>query len=80
MEQFSLEKYLENPQRKVVTGVGEPVRIVCTDMKGFAEDVNIVAVVTMSNGYETVRTYDSNGVFACVETYAKDNLYFAPQK
>lgn len=80
MEQFTLDKYLENPERKVVTGVGEPVRILCTDLKGFVEDVKIVAAVTLSNGYETIRTFDTNGVFACIETYTKDNLYFAPQE
>lgn len=31
MEQFSLEKYLENPQLYVVTRQGHPVRIICTD-------------------------------------------------
>lgn len=34
MEQFSLEKYLENTSRKVVTRDGRPVRIVCWDVKG----------------------------------------------
>lgn len=80
MEQFSLEKYLENPQRKVVTGVGEKVRILCTDLKGYAEDVETVAAVTQHNGKEVIRIYDSNGVFPSIEPYHKDNLFFAPQK
>ena len=80
MEQFTLKKYLENPQRKVVTGVGEPVRILCTDLKGFDEEVSIVAAVTLSHGYEVIRIYDSNGVFPSIEPYHKDNLFFAPQK
>ena len=33
MEQFNLEKYLENPNRKIVTCDGKSVRIVCTDRK-----------------------------------------------
>ena len=33
MKQFSLEKWLENPSRKVVTRRGNPVRIICTDRK-----------------------------------------------
>lgn len=34
MEQFSLKKYLKNPDRKVVTRDGRDVRIICTDRKG----------------------------------------------
>ena len=33
MEQFSLEKYLANPSRKVVTRDGRRVRIICTDRR-----------------------------------------------
>ena len=31
MEEFNLEKYLENPNRKVVTRDGRSVRIICTN-------------------------------------------------
>ena len=31
MKQFSIEEYLKNPDRKVVTRNGLPVRIICTD-------------------------------------------------
>ena len=31
MKQFNLEEYLKNPSKKVVTRVGESVRIICTD-------------------------------------------------
>lgn len=34
MEQFSLEKYLANPERKIVTRDRREVRIICTDMRG----------------------------------------------
>ena len=33
MEQFNLEKWLQNKNRKIVTGEGIPVRIICTDRK-----------------------------------------------
>lgn len=42
MEQFSLEKYLENPQRKVVTRLKKSVQIISIDGK---EDIPIVALV-----------------------------------
>ena len=34
MKQFSLEEFNKNPNRKVVTRSGRPVRILCTDAKG----------------------------------------------
>lgn len=79
MEQFSLEKYLKNPRRKVVNGWGEKVRILCTDLHGFGEE-KIAAAVEVDKGCEIIRTYDSNGVFCCLENYQHDNLFFAPQK
>lgn len=43
MEQFSLEEYLENPERKVVTRDGRNVRIICSnggmvDTRDFIEE------------------------------------------
>ena len=46
MKQFSLEEYLKNPDRKVVTRNGLPVRIICTDRK---DKWPIVALVTDDN-------------------------------
>ena len=46
MEQFSLEKYLENPNLKVVTRDGRPVRIICTDAN---EETPIAALVTVKD-------------------------------
>lgn len=42
MEQFSLKKYLKNPERKVVTRDGRDVRIICTDRKGKCPIVGLV--------------------------------------
>lgn len=33
MKQFSLEEYIKNPSRKIVTRDGKEARIVCTDKK-----------------------------------------------
>ncbi len=57
MEQFSLEKYLENPTRKVVTRDGRPVRIICTDSPNA-----VVPIVGFVEGEIRVRTWDVNGV------------------
>ena len=45
MEQFSLEKYLANPSRKVVTRNGRNVRIICTDRR----DLNFPIVTLIEN-------------------------------
>ena len=44
MRQFSLEEYLKDTSRKVVTRSGEEVRIKCTDMDG-DNDMVIVGLV-----------------------------------
>lgn len=50
MEQFSLEKYLENPSRKIVTRRGNPVRIICTDRKHGEDELPIVFLEECHNG------------------------------
>lgn len=77
MKQFSLEEYLKNPSRKVVTRNGSKVRIICTDKKG---DCPIVALITTLDGVaeETV-TYKENGKFFGDASYEYD-LFFAPEK
>lgn len=61
MKQFSLEKYLENPSRKVVTRRGNPVRILCTDRKHGEDDLPIVFLEECSNGGEFLLTCKSDG-------------------
>lgn len=77
MKQFSLEEYLKNPSRKVVTRNESKVRIICTDKKG---DCPIVALITTLDGAaeETV-TYKENGEFFGDTSYIFD-LFFAPEK
>lgn len=78
MEQFSLEKYLANPSRKVVTGEGRNVRIVSTDMR--CANYPIVALVELSdNTTEDVWTYTKDGEFQVDESTDFD-LFFAPEK
>ena len=78
MEQFSLEKYLANPSRKVVTRNGRNVRIVCTDKR----DLNfpIVALIeTIPGGEEVTHSYTKDGKYytACCDIL---DLFFAPEK
>lgn len=63
MKKFSLEEYLKNPNRGVVTRDGRDVRIICTDRE--SEDKGeIVALVKHSmNGVneESILGYSQNG-------------------
>ena len=77
MEQFSLEKYLANPSRKVVTRDGRNIRIVCTDKR----DLNfpIIALIeTIPGGEEVTYSYTKDGKYytACSDIL---DLFFAPE-
>ena len=79
MKQFNLEEYLKNPSRKVVTGTGKNVRIICTDAKISAFH-SIIALVGESNGNETIVTYTKEGrYYSCTPSKTND-LFFAPEK
>ena len=77
MEQFSLEKYLANPSRKVVTRDGCPVRILCTDKKSYNEQ--IVGLIMSGNGMEFISTWTQQGK-SFFNTDTPNDLFFAPEK
>ena len=77
MEQFSLEKYLANPSRKVVARDGREARIICTDMKSTTYPV--VALIENGSGYEELITFSKNGEYAVNES-SRSDLFFAPEK
>ena len=77
MEQFSLEKYLANPSRKVVTRDGRRVRIICTDRN--INNFPIVALIQLYNDSdEEVFTYTKDGKRRVDESTRYD-LFFAPE-
>ena len=78
MKEFSLEEYLKDPSRKVVTRDGRPVRIICTDRKGL--DVKpIVALITLPNCDEIVKCFWADGIDTA-GSEDKNDLFFAPTK
>ena len=77
MEQFSLEKYLANPSRKVVTRDGCPVRILCTDKKSYNEQ--IVGLIMGDNGMEFISTWTQQGK-SFFNSDTPNDLFFAPEK
>ena len=78
MKEFNLDEYLKNPTRKVVTGTGRNVRIICTDRKD--ADYPIVALISNNcgNGEDTLY-YTKEGKFYTDSTSSLD-LFFAPEK
>ena len=77
MREFSLEEYLKNPNREVVTRDGRKVRILCTDRKG---DTPIIALVYNANeGQEYGYAFYSDGKFFRDGNDELD-LFFAPEK
>lgn len=77
MKQFSLEEYLENPDRKVVTRNGFPVRIICTD-RNYKQP--IIALIKEKDGTETIHTYNTQGGFWTNNEFSNMDLMFAPTK
>lgn len=81
MKQFSLDEYLRNPQRKIVTRKGDEVRIICTDRKN--EKYPIVALVAVlpdnTGNCEETYHYTTDGEWVKGETHSSD-LFFAPEK
>ena len=76
MKQFSLDEYLKNPNRKIITRGGHDVRIVCTDCKNY--EYPIVALVTCDDN-EFVVNCTKEGKCHTPNKYKYD-LFFAPEK
>lgn len=77
MKQFSLEEYLANPSKKVVTRDGRKVtRFLCTNAKG---DYPIVALVENFSGNEMPISYTKDGEYR-IGDKSDGGLFFAPEK
>lgn len=77
MKEFSLEEYLKNPDREVVTRDGRKVRIICTDRKG---DTPIIALVhNTDDGQEFGYSFYSDGKYF-IDKDDEFDLFFAPTK
>lgn len=75
MKQFSLEEFLKNPNRKVVTREGRPVRIICTDFNN--ERLPVIGEI---QGETNPLSFTDKGRFS---RYFNDDdsfdLFFAPE-
>ena len=79
MKQFTLNEYLKNPQKKVITREGLSARIICTDRKGY-NTKPIIALVIIPNGTEVLKSYWEDGVNTRGCEGNPDDLFFAPIK
>ena len=78
MKRFSLEEYLKNPSKKVVTRMGRKVRIICTDREDSIYPV--VALVKDDNRkLDILVAYKKDGIPAEYNE-AYYTLFFAPEK
>lgn len=78
MKQFSLEEYLKNPSRKVVTRGGNPVKILCTTY--YNPNYPIVAEIYYSENNEAKSyTFTKNGR-KLGNIITPDDLFFIPEK
>ena len=75
MKAFSLEEYLKNPSKKVVTKECKKVRIICTDARG---SYPVVALIEESY-YDNALSYTDDGKLYNGESNVYD-LFFAPEK
>ncbi len=76
MRQFNLKEYLKNPNIKLQTRDGFPVRIICTDLRNTSHP--IAAAIIAPTGCETVAQYDDKG--QVLNPFVASNLFFAPIK
>lgn len=76
MKQFNLNEYLKNPNRKIVTRIGLPVRIICVDRL----DCDFPIVTLINNGdRESIVSYGKDGKLI-THRESKYDLFFVPEK
>lgn len=74
IQRFSLEEYLADPSRKVVTRDGKKVRIICTD----ADRKNSI-VALVKEGDDKIFCYQPNGLLYG-NTTCNNDLFFETTK
>ena len=74
MKQFSLEEYLKNPSRKVVTRDGRNVKIHCTNYIGAHH------VIAQIEGYDYSTSFAKDGRYANDRDDSQLDIFFAPEK
>ena len=79
MEQFNLAEYLKNPNRKIVTRDGRPVRIICTDRKGSLKHPHPIVALVQIDDTEPIYDYTADGSYTD-DTQSLRDLFFVTEK
>ena len=79
MKPFSLEEYLKNPSKKIVTKDGRSVRIIRTDRKGEGQPI-VALVETPDRDAEYVGTYREDGRWSTSGCASDLDLFFVTEK
>ena len=77
-KKFNLDEYLKNTERKVITGDGRNVRILCTDRRNIKW--SIVALVEDDDKQDDIRTFTKDGNWSIAGDETPNDLYFAPER
>lgn len=75
MKQFSLDEYLKNPERKIVTRDGRNVKIICTNYNN--SDHPIIARI---DGLKYAESFSIEGKYYINERDSQLDLFFATEK
>lgn len=78
--EFSLEEYLKDPSRKVVTRCGEEVKIKCTDMDGANGLVIVGLVRSYRTGKEVPMSWTKEGQYNPLKDDSFYDLFFEDSK
>lgn len=79
MKQFSLDEYIKNPGRKLMTRDGHNARVLCTDRKSPTGHQIVVLLDYGSEEISTTCNNDGKTEF-CSPFQSKGDLFFAPEK
>ena len=79
MKPFDLKIYTSNPNLEIITREGNSAKIIYTNRKGYNAKP-IVALITIPNGTEVIKTYWENGIETQGYTDNPNDLFFKPVK
>ena len=77
MKQFDLEEYLKNPAKKVITGSGKSVRIICTNK---LDSTTPIIALIYKGSEEVIQLYTKEGKVTNKYPCFEYDLFFAPVK
>ena len=77
MRQFNLEEYLANPNKKIITGSGKSVRIICTNK---LDSTTPIIALIYKGAEEVIQLYTKEGKITDKYPCFEYDLFFAPVK